>query len=70
MENSDNKLVTVLSSKTLIELELAKGKLESENIHCFIAGKNDSIGFAEGYRLQIASSDVEKATKILKEISE
>ncbi len=69
MENSDNKLVTVLRSMALIELELAKGKLESENIHCFIAGKNDSMGFAEGYRLQISSSDVEKATKILNEIN-
>ena len=69
MENSDNKLVTVLSSMALLELEIAKGKLESENIHCYIAGKNDSLGFAEGYRLQIASSDVEKAKEILNKIN-
>ena len=69
MENSDKKLVTVLSSMALLELEIAKGKLESEGIHCFIAGTNDSMGFAEGYRLQIASSDVIKAKDILNKIS-
>ena len=69
MENSDNKLVTVLSSMALIEIELVKGKLESENIQCFIAGKNDTLGFADGFRLQIASLDLEKAKDILNKIS-
>lgn len=69
MENSNNKLVTVLTSTVLFELEIAKGKLESEGIHCFIAGKTDTIGFAEGYRLQIASSDVIKVKDILNKIS-
>jgi hypothetical protein len=68
MENSENKLVTILSSMALLELEIAKGKLESENIYCFIAGTNDSMGFAEGYRLQIASTDLEKAKEILNKI--
>ena len=69
MENSDNNLVTLLSSTILIDLELTKGKLESENIQCFIAGKSDTLGFADGFRLQIASSDVEKAKEILNKIN-
>lgn len=69
MENSGNKLVTILSSTVLFELEIAKGKLESEGIQCFIAGKTDTIGFADGYRLQIASSEVIKAKDILNKIS-
>ncbi|PHR71571.1 MAG: hypothetical protein COA67_06025 [Lutibacter sp.] len=69
MENSDNKLVTLLSSIDLYELEITKGKLESEGIQCFITGKADTIGFADGYRLQIASSDQLKAKDILNKIN-
>ena len=71
MENFGNKLVTVLSSRTLFELQIAKGKLESEEISCFIADENMStIGFVEEYRLQIKPSDVLRAKVILNKIIE
>lgn len=61
MENSSNKIVTVLSSNILFELEIAKGKLESERIESFIADQNMStIGFIENFRFQIRPYDVLK----------
>ena len=69
MKNSSNKLVTVLSSTVLFELQIAKGKLGSEGIKCFIADENMStIGFVQEYRLQIRSFDVLKAKVILNKI--
>lgn len=70
MKNSSNKLVTVLSSTMLFELQIAKGKLESEGIQSFIADENmNTIGFAQEYRLQILSFDVLKAKVILDKIN-
>jgi len=69
MENLDSKLVTVLTSRTLFELQIAKGRLESEGINSFIADENMStIGFVEEYRLQIKSSDVLRTKVILSKI--
>jgi hypothetical protein len=69
MENATNKLVTVLTSSVLFELQITKGKLESEGIQSFIADQNMyTIGFTQEYRLQIHSFDVIKAKVILNEI--
>ncbi len=71
MKNSDNKLVTALTSSYLYKLEVIKGKLESEGIQCFIADQNMStIGFVGEYRLQIIAEDVIKAKNILNKINE
>jgi hypothetical protein len=71
MENSSNKIVTILSSSFLFELQIAKGKLQSEGIESFIADENMStVGFVEDYRLQIRSYDVLKANVILNKITE
>jgi len=71
MKNSNSKIVTVLVSRILYELQIAKGKLESEGIKSFIADENMSaIGFAEEYRLQLDASDVLKAKVILNKITE
>lgn len=70
MKNSSNKLVTALSSNVLFDLQIAKGKLESEGIQCFIADENMStIGFVQEYRLQVYSYDVLKAKVILNKIT-
>jgi len=62
MKNSNIKLVTVLISRFLYELQIAKGKLESEGIKSFIVDEHMStIGFSEEYRLQIDAEDVLKA---------
>jgi hypothetical protein len=69
MENATNKLVTVFTSSVLFELQIAKGKLESEGIQSFIADENMfTIGFTQEYRLQIHSFDVIKANVILNKI--
>jgi len=48
MENATNKLVTVFTSSVLFELQIAKGKLESEGIQSFIADENMfTIGFTQ-----------------------
>ncbi len=71
MKNSNIKLVTVLVSRVLYELQIAKSKLESEGIKCFIADEHmTTIGFVEEYRLQIDAADVIKAKFILKKINE
>ncbi len=64
------KLVTVLNSRVLYELQIVKGKLESEGIKSFIADENmNTIGFSEEYRLQIDATDVIKAKFILNKIN-
>jgi len=71
MKNSNIKLVTLLNSRVLYELQIVKGKLESEGIKCFIADEHMStIGFSEEYRLQIDAADVLKAKFILNKINE
>ncbi len=69
MKNASNKLITVYSSANLYELEIIKGKLESEGIQSFIADQNMyTIGFTQEYRLQIRSFDALKAKVILNKI--
>ncbi|AOW20523.1 hypothetical protein [Urechidicola croceus] len=71
METSSNKLVTVLSSAFLHEIQIAKSKLQSEGIQSFIPDENMAlIGFVENYRLQIRSFDVMRAKLILNSILE
>ena len=71
MKNLNIKLVTVLISRVLYELQIAKGKLESEGIKSFIVDEHMStIGFSEEYRLQIDAEDVLKAKFILNKIKE
>lgn len=71
MKNASNKLVTVMTSLVLFELQIAKGKLESEGIQSFIADENMyTIGFTQEYRLQIHSFDFLKAKAILNKINE
>lgn len=69
MKKGTNKLVTILTSSNLYELQILKGKLESEGIQSFIADQNmNTVGFIGEYRLQITSSDVIKAKVILNKI--
>ena len=74
MENSNSKLVTILNSNFLHEIQFAQVKLEKEGIRSYIADENLNIiigtAFIEGYRLQISSNDVIKANTILNKIEE
>lgn len=73
MESSSHNLITILNSQFLHEVQIAQTKLELEGIQSFIADENitSTIGtaFVEGYKLQIDSSNVEKATIIIEAIS-
>ena len=68
------KLVTVATFGDPFSGNLAKGKLESEGIECFIAsehrlGRSFGAGGMLGpVELQVKESDVERADKVLKEI--
>lgn len=74
MESSINKLVTIMNSPNLFEIQIAKSKLELEGIQSYSIDEhiNSTIGtaFVEGYKLEVSSLDVEKALKIINEISE
>ena len=70
-----DKLVTICSftygPDPVSEAELARIKLESNDIQCFLGGKNFvstywlMSGGDRGVKLQVRKSDVEKALKIL-----
>ncbi len=68
------KLVTVATFGDPFSGNLAKGKLESEGIECFIAsehrlGRSFGAGGMLGpIELQVKESDVERADKVLEEI--
>ena len=68
------KLVTIATFNDPFSANLAKGKLESEGIECFIAsehrlGRSFGAGGMLGpIELQVKESDIERADKLLQEI--
>lgn len=73
MENNSNSLVPVLTASLIHQIHIAKALLESRGIKSYIFDENiaTSIGtaFVEGYKLEVNSSDLEKAKKILDEVN-
>ena len=64
---AENEL-TLLRTMQLTEAELAKIKLESEGISCFISGANTSVAHPFAFndvRLMVPKVDVERAREIL-----
>ena len=74
METASNKLVTILNTQFLHEVQIAQSKLELEGIQSFIVDENitSTIGtaFVEGYRLQINSADIEESKPIIDTVTE
>ncbi len=74
MKNNSDTLVTVLTASLLHEIHIAKTLLSSYGIHSFIFDENimSTIGtaYVEGYKLEVSSSDYEKAKKILSSIED
>jgi hypothetical protein len=73
VNNSNNNFVTILTLNHPHELAIARGKLQSEGIECFVKDEltiqvnpfySNAIG---GAKLQVRESDIEKAVEILKE---
>ncbi|MFQ5926415.1 MAG: DUF2007 domain-containing protein [Terriglobia bacterium] len=67
------KLVTIATFSQPIEAHLAKTKLESEEIQCFVADEHTTrmfrffSPFIGGIKLQVRESDVERAMEILQQ---
>lgn len=66
------KLITIENFPDAITANIAKGKLESEGIHCFLEDKTtiNTLGFnimPGGVNLIVKEKDEEEARKILKE---
>ncbi len=62
------KLVTIATYGNPIEANLARIKLASEDIDCFLAGENAVAVYGNivgTVKLQVRQSDVERATEIL-----
>ncbi len=62
------KLVTIATYGNTIEANLAKIKLASEDIDCFLAGEHAVAvygGIVGEVKLQVRQSDVERAKEIL-----
>ena len=73
MENNSNTLVTILTASLIHEIHIAKTLLASHGINSFIIDENiaTSIGtaFVEGYKLNVSTLDLEKATTILNDLT-
>ncbi len=71
MEKKTNSLVPVLTASLIHEIHIAKSLLAQRGIKSYIFDENitTSIGtaYVEGYKLEVDSSDLEKAKKILDE---
>jgi len=69
----EDKLITVLTFNSIHELALVQGRLESEEIECFVQDEltvqvtpfPNAIG---GIKLQVRESDIERTVAILNEI--
>jgi hypothetical protein len=62
------KLVTIATYSNPIDANLAKIKLESEDIDCFLAGENAVAVYGNiigTVKLQVRQFDVERATEVL-----
>ncbi len=68
-KNTNSPLVTILNTSILHDIQIAQSKLASEGIdsYFFDENLNSIIGtsMVEGYRLEVAENDAEKAAKIL-----
>lgn len=73
----DEDLVTIARFTSLLEFDIARGLLESEGIECLgpeehlvgLTGGQYVLGVG-GMRLQVRSSDVERATQLLADVDE
>lgn len=72
MKKHSNTLVPVLTASLIHEIHIAKTLLASHGIESYIFDENiaSTIGtaYVEGYKLEVDSSDLKKAKKILDDI--
>jgi hypothetical protein len=72
MKKHSNTLVPVLTASLIHEIHIAKTLLASHGIESYIFDENiaTTIGtaYVEGYKLEVDSSDLKKAQKILADV--
>jgi hypothetical protein len=67
-EETGEEMVTVERYTDMLQAELAKGRLESAGIDCFLAGENAGLLYGNGLdsvQLQVAAVDEDDARAIL-----
>jgi hypothetical protein len=67
-KETGEEMVTVERYTDMLQAELAKGRLESAGIDCFLAGENAGLLYGNGLdsvQLQVASADEDDARAIL-----
>ena len=67
-EHAGEEMVTVERFRDMLQAELAKGRLDSAGIRCFLAGENAGLLYGtglDGVLLQVSAADEEDARAIL-----
>jgi hypothetical protein len=67
-EQMGEEMVTIERYTDMLQAELAKGRLESAGIDCFLAGENAGLLYGNGLdsvQLQVAAADEDDARAIL-----
>jgi hypothetical protein len=67
-EETGEQMVTVERYTDMLQAELAKGRLESAGIDCFLSGENAGLLYGNGLdsvQLQVAAADEDDARAIL-----
>jgi hypothetical protein len=67
-EETGEQMVTVERYTDMLQAELAKGRLESAGIDCFLSGENAGLLYGNGLdsvQLQVAAVDEDDARAVL-----
>jgi hypothetical protein len=67
-EETGEEMVTVERYTDMLQAELAKGRLESAGIDCFLSGENAGLLYGNGLdsvQLQVAAVDEDDARAVL-----
>ena len=67
-EHAGEQMVTIERFRDMLQAELAKGRLDSAGIHCFLAGENAGLLYGnglDGVLLQVSAAEEDDARAIL-----
>jgi hypothetical protein len=67
-EQSGEQMVTIERFRDMLQAEMAKGRLDSAGIRCFLAGENAGLLYGnglDGVLLQVSAAEEDDARAIL-----
>lgn len=67
-EHAGEEMVTIERFRDMLQAELAKGRLDSAGIRCFLAGENAGLLYGnglDGVLLQVSAAEEDDARAIL-----